>query len=234
MTMPGSFVASVAAGDIISASQMERVEKLYEEIILETSPNRLAARIATVYAEALLNVATERGQADVVGQELESLVHDLFAASPELESFLANPAVHRRRKFAVIEKAIAGKCTALVEDFLRMLCAHDRLTHTRLIAVSYHALRDILAKRMRILVESAVPLDASETERLRKMLADALGKEPVLISRIRPELIGGLLIHVGDTVFDSTVLYRLETLRTQFLSRGSHEIQTGRDRFSSN
>lgn len=234
MTMPGSFVASIAAGNVISAEEMGRVEKLYEEILLETSPNRLAARIATVYAEALLNVAEMRGQAEAVGQELDSLVHGLFAASPELEAFLANPAVHRRRKIAVIDKAIAGKCSTLMEDFLRLLCRHDRLTHLRIIAVSFHALRDRLAKRMRILVESAVPLEPAEQERLHKMLKDALHKEPVLISRIRPELLGGLLIHVGDTVFDSTVLYWLETLRSLFLSRGSHEVQTGRDRFSTN
>jgi F-type H+-transporting ATPase subunit delta len=234
MTMPGSFGDSVAAGNVISAAELERVEKLYEEILLETSPNRLAARIATVYAEALLNVAEKRGQTETIGQELDSLVHELFTASPDLEAFLANPAVHRRRKMAVLDKAIAGKCSSLMEDFLRMLCRHDRLTHLRIIAVSFHALRDRMAKRMRILVESAVPLEPAEQERLQKMLRDALHQEPVLISRIRPELLGGLLVHVGDTVFDSTVLYRLETLRTQFLSRGNHEIQTGRDRFSSN
>ena len=137
-------------------------------------------------------------------------------------------------KMAVIDKAIAGKCSPLLEDFLRMLCLHDRLTHVRVIAVSYHALRDRAAKRMRILVESAVPLEPAEQERLQSMLRAALDKEPVLINRVRPELLGGLLIHVGDTVFDSTVLYRLETMRNQFLSRGSHEVQTGRDRFSIN
>jgi F-type H+-transporting ATPase subunit delta len=232
MAMPGSFAASIAAGNVISADQIERLEKFYEEILLETSPNRLAARIATTYAEALLNIAEKRGQAETIAEELDSLVHGVFAASPDLEGFLANPAVHRRRKMAVIDKAIAGKVSPLLEDFLRMLCRHDRLTHVRFIAVSYRALREKAAKRMRILVESAVPLELDEQERLHNMLKDALQKEPVLIMRIRPELLGGLLIHVGDTVFDSTVLYRLETLRTQFLSRGSHEVQTGRDRFS--
>ena len=234
MTMPGSFGESIASGQIIDSAQMARVEKLYEEILLETSPNRLAARVATVYAESLLNVAEKRGEAAELGVELDSLVHDVFDAQPEVEMFFANPAVHRRKKLAAIDRVFGGKSSPLLEDFLRLLCAHGRATHIRLIAVSYHALRDQRANRIRILVESAVPLEKDQLDRLRQMAAATLHKDAVMINRIRPELLGGLLLHVGDTVFDSTVRFRLETLRTQFLSRGSHEIQTGRDRFSSN
>ncbi len=209
-------------------------ERLYEEALLEASPHRMAGRLAAVFSESLLNVAEKRGQAEQVGEELESLVRDVFDLNPELEALLSNPAVHRKQKLAIVQKAFAGKCSPLVEDFLKLLCRHDRMQLLRMIAVSYQALRDQIAKRVRILVESAIPLDADQQNRLHKMLADSLGKEPVLINRVRPELLGGLLIHVGDTVFDSTVLYRLESLRTQFLSRGSHEIQTRRDRFGSN
>jgi F-type H+-transporting ATPase subunit delta len=233
-SMPGSYVESIAAGKVIDSAQMARAEKLYEEILLETSPNRLAARVATLYAEALLNVAEKKGAAQEIGEEIDSLVHDVFKASPDLEMFLANPAIHRKRKNAVIDKALAGKCSPLFEDFLKLLSKHDRLAHLPLIAVSYHALRDKAAKRLRVLVESAVKLDDAQLDKLREMLAGAMREEPILINRIRPDLLGGVLLHVGDKVFDSTVLNRLETLRTQFLARGSHEIQTRRDRFSSN
>ncbi len=234
MAMPGSFVESIRTGNVIDSGEMARVEKLYEEILLETSPNRLAARIATIYAEALLNVAQKQNQDQEISDELDSLVHDVFAASPNLEMFFANPAVHRKHKIAAIDRAFAGKCSPLLEDFLKLLCKHERMAHLRIIAVSYQALRDKAAKRVRILVESAVPLEQSQLENLRAMLAARLREEPILINRVRPELLGGILLHVGDKVFDSTVRYRLESLRTQFLARGSHEIQTRRDRFSSN
>ncbi len=234
MEMTRSFDESVKVGQVIDSGEMSRDGKLYEEILLETSPNRVSARLSEIYAEALLDVATKQGKDKEVGDEFESLVHDVFDKSPDLETFFANPAVHRRRKTEVIDKSIAGNCSPLLEDFLKLLCKHDRMQLLRLVAISYQALRDKAAKRVRILVESAVRLDADQLERLRKILADDLHEEPILINRVRPELLGGVLLHVGDKVFDATVRYRLDTLRTQFLARGSHEIQTGRDRFSSN
>ncbi|MCE9532905.1 MAG: ATP synthase F1 subunit delta [Planctomycetes bacterium] len=234
MPMPGSFVESIAAGNVIDPGEMSRVEKLYEEILLETDRSRLAARNASIYAEALLNVARAQKVDIEIGDELHSLAREVFVAHPVLAEFFANPAVHRKRKMAVIEKAFTDKCSPLFLDFLKLLCKHDRMTHLRLIAVSYQALRDKLAKRIRILVESAVPLDESQLEKLRAMLAERLHETPILINRIKENLLGGIRLHVGDKVFDSTVLYRLDALRTKFLARGSHEIQTGRDRFSSN
>src|SRR5262245_2865499 len=61
-----------------------------------------AQRVAKVYAEALLNAAEKRGQADEVLEELESLVQDLFRADPEFETFLSSGAVGRDRKAAVL------------------------------------------------------------------------------------------------------------------------------------
>lgn len=234
MSMPGSTIASIQAGHMIDPTQMRRIEKRYEEILLETNPSQLAGRIGTIYAQALLNVAVQRGEAEEISNELDSLVHQVFEADPALEEFFANPAVNRKHKMAAIDKAFAGKCSPLVEDFLRLLCKHDRMAHLRIIAISYQALRDKLNKRIRVLVESAVPLESEQLDRLKKMLADRLAMEPILINRVRPELLGGILLHVGDKVFDTTVRSRLDTLRSQFLARGSHEIQTGRDRFSSN
>jgi F-type H+-transporting ATPase subunit delta len=234
MTMPASFAESISTGKVIDSGEISRVEKLYEEILLETSPNRLAARIASIYAEALLNVAQKQNQDQEIADELDSLVHDVFKTSPDLEMYFANPAVHRKHKIAAVQKAFDGKCSPLLEDFLKLLCQHERMSHLRIIAVSYQALRDKAARRMRILVESAVPLEQSQLEKLRTVLANELREEPILINRVRPELLGGILLHVGDKVFDSTVRYRLESLKTQFLARGSHEIQTRRDRFSSN
>ena len=160
----------------------------------------------------------------------------MFPANPEFEACSPTHRCHRaaKRKLAVIDKAFNGKCTPLFEDYLQLLCRHDRLHLLRPIALAYQVLRDTYAKRIRILVETAVPLKQEQSDRLRKILHDSLKLEPILINRIRPELLGGMLLHIGDKVFDSTVKYRLDTLRTQFLARGSHEIQTRRDRFCNN
>ena len=146
-------------------------------------------------------VAEKQNLGQEIGEELNSLVHDVFTANPELEMFFANPAVHRKHKIAAIEKALAGKCSPLLEDFLKLLCKHERMASIRLIAVSYQALRDKAAKRVRILVESAVPIESDQLDKLRTLLAGALHQEPILINRVRPELLGGVLLHVGDKVY---------------------------------
>jgi F-type H+-transporting ATPase subunit delta len=234
MTMPGSFTESVNAGAITDPAELARIERLYERILLETDQHNVSGRLIKVYTEALLDVAEKRNVADEIGEELSSLADDVFDKHPELESLLANPTVHRAAKKAIIDRAFSGRCTPLFEDFLQVLCRHDRLHLLRLIAVAYQVMRDDYAKRVRVLVESAAPLNKSQSDKLRQILREALKLEPILINRIRPELLGGLLLHIGDKVFDTTVLHKLETLRSQFLARGSHEIQTRRDRFSTN
>ncbi|MBY0513297.1 MAG: F0F1 ATP synthase subunit delta, partial [Gemmataceae bacterium] len=67
---------------------------------------------------------------------------------------------------------------------------------------------------------------------LTQTLAAALGKTPILVVRPNPALLGGLVVHVGDTVYDTSVRSKLQTARTKLLARGSHEIQSRRDRFS--
>ena len=60
-----------------------------------------------------------------------------------------------------------------------------------------------------------------------------LRREPVLELTVDPTLLGGLVVRVGDNLFDGSVRTRIDTLRKQLIERSSHEIQSGRDRFSS-
>jgi F-type H+-transporting ATPase subunit delta len=190
-------------------------------------------RLATVYAEALLDVADQRGQADEIGQELETIVREVLAQSPEVERTFASPVVRRTVKEKLIADAFQGKVSDLMFNFLHVLNSKDRLSLVRHVAAAYRDLLDQRAKRLRVKVRSAVPLSESQSERLRQEIAQATGLEPVIAARIDPELLGGMIVQIGDRVFDSSVRTRIETIRNQLLARSSYEIQTGRDRFSS-
>jgi F-type H+-transporting ATPase subunit delta len=192
-----------------------------------------AARIARTYAEALMNVAEKRDQADAVGEELESLVQDVFKAEPRLEALLATPAVKRKTKEPLIKQAFEGKASDLVLDFLLTLNRHDRLDLLRTIFFAYREIRDLRAKRIRVSVRSAVPLTEEQQAELKRTLESTTHLETVLEMKIDPDLLGGMVVQVGDDVFDSSVRTRIETIRNQLLARSSYEIQTGRDRFSS-
>jgi F-type H+-transporting ATPase subunit delta len=82
------------------------------------------------------------------------------------------------------------------------------------------------------LVRAAAQLDDAQQNTLRDTLRSALSKEPILNIKVDPNLLGGMVVQVGDEVFDASVRTRIETLRKQLLASSSHEIQVRRDRFS--
>jgi F-type H+-transporting ATPase subunit delta len=190
-------------------------------------------RVARVYAEALLDVAQERGLADAVGQELESLVREVFNIAPEVESTLGSPVVKRSVKTPLLATVFKDQVSDLVFNFLNVLNSKDRLSLVRNVAVGYRDLLDQRAKRLRVSVKSAVPLSDAQTEQLKKSIGQATGLDPVLSAKIDPALLGGMIVQIGDQVYDSSVRTRVESIRNQLLARSSYEIQTGRDRFSS-
>jgi F-type H+-transporting ATPase subunit delta len=191
-----------------------------------------AQRIARVYAEALLNAAEKKGQSEHVLESLDSLTRDLFPAEPQLEAFLSSSAVGRERKAEVIDKVFEGKASHEFVDFLKVLNQHERLDLLRPITMAAKELRDERAKRVRVQVRSAVPLADAQTNRLREQLRENLKLEPVLQTEVDPDLLGGVVVRVGDWLYDASVRARLDSIRNQLIERSSHEIQSGRDRFS--
>ena len=83
--------------------------------------------------------------------------------------------------------------------------------------------------RIAVEVTSAIALNEQMTTRIREQLHQALSKEPVLVARVDPKLIGGLIVRVGDTVYDGSVATRLGQLQEQIRKRSIHEIQSRRD-----
>jgi F-type H+-transporting ATPase subunit delta len=190
-------------------------------------------RVARIYAEALLNAAAKQQQADAVFEELDALVRDVFPADPTIEAFLASSAISRERKAGILRSVFGGRVSELFLNFLLVLNSHDRLYLLRPMREAARALRDQRAHRMRVWVRSAVPLADGQRERLKVQLQETFHQEPILETGVDPNLLGGLVVQVGDWVYDGSVRTQLETIQHQLIARSSHEIQSGRDRFSS-
>jgi F-type H+-transporting ATPase subunit delta len=191
-----------------------------------------ALRVARVYAEALLNAAEKRNQVQEVWEELDSLVADLYAAKPELEVFLSSGAISRNAKESVLRKVFEGRASELFLNFLMVLNRHDRLDLLRAVRQSYRDLMNVRARRIVVQVRTAAPLEDDQRQRLIENIRESLHLEPVLEERVDPDLLGGLVLRVGDRMFDGSVRSRLLKLREKLRERSSHEIQSRRDRFS--
>jgi F-type H+-transporting ATPase subunit delta len=187
--------------------------------------------VARVYAEALYNAAERQGQAHELLGELEALVNEVFARDPGAELFLASAAVGRGRKREAIEKAFRGRASDTFVRFLLVLDKHDRLGLLRAIAAAYRTLYERKSNRIHVRVRSAVPLNDEQRQRIGEDVRAVSGREPILEEAVDPELLGGLVIRVGDWVYDASVRTRLNMIRNQLIERSSHDIQSRRDRF---
>jgi F-type H+-transporting ATPase subunit delta len=192
-----------------------------------------AQRVARTYAQALLTAAEKQGQAPAVLEELESLVGDLFAALPQFEAFLSSLAISRTRKPSVIRSALQAQASPLVLNFLLVLNDHERLELLRPIAAAYRALYEERTGHIRVRVQSAVPLPDDQRQRLAEELRAKYQKEPILETSVDPDLLGGLVVQVGDWLCDGSVRSRVADILNQLIEKSSHEIQDRRDRFSS-
>lgn len=189
-------------------------------------------RVAKVYAEALYNAAAQHEEEKTVLDELQALVEEVFTVDPQLESFFAAGALPRDRKAAALKAAFDGRAGATFNNFLQVLNNHDRLDLLRGVLAAYRELADVRANRVRVEVRTAVPLSDDQRHKLEAQLRQSFGKEPLLAPKVEPDLLGGMIVRVGDWLYDASVRTRLDQIRKQVLTRSSHEIQSGRDRFS--
>src|SRR5579864_5775499 len=117
-----------------------------------------AQRVARVYAEALLNAAEKQGKAGAVFDELDSLVRDVFADQPQFEMLLSSAAAGRKARAEILKAVFAGRASDLFYHFLLVLNDQERLDLLRAILAAFQELHDQRSARIRVQVESAVPL----------------------------------------------------------------------------
>jgi F-type H+-transporting ATPase subunit delta len=102
---------------------------------------------------------------------------------------------------------------------------------TRAVYAQVQKLYDELRGRVRVEVLTATPLDDSQTRTLESSLRHILGGEPQMHPSVDASLIGGVVLRVGDTVYDGSVARQLAQVQEQMINRSVHEIQSRRDRF---
>ena len=193
---------------------------------------------AGTYARALLGAAEKAGAADQIVGELSSWVDDVLAKNKQLDGVLSSSMVDPAEKHRMLDRAIGPgakglKAHPVLLKFLKVMANHGRLGITRAVRNAAQAQLDTLRGRVEVLVTTASLLPESQTAALRDRLRTLLGGEPVVETKVDPQVIGGLIVRVGDNVYDGSVATNLARLREQLINRSVHEIQRRRDSFSS-
>src|SRR5262249_29463643 len=155
-------------------------------------------------------------QAQEILDELQALHQYILAhPDPKIRAFFTSGVISHDRTKAAILDAFGGRASDLLLNFLLVLNDHGRLGLLAAMLAEYRELYNERGNRFRVLVRTAVPLPDDQRQRLEQQLRDQHHKEPVLDLKVDPDLLGGLIVRVGDWVYDGSVRTRLETLQTQ-------------------
>jgi F-type H+-transporting ATPase subunit delta len=190
----------------------------------------VAPELTRNYADALLNASGD--QVDAVVEELEAIRSDVLQAQPRFAAILASDSVSIDEKDRIVTEAFEGRALPTVVRFLRVLNRHGRLGLLSSVTQQARATLDRRQNRKPVTVRSATALDEGQQSALRDRLASMTHATPVITLVVDPSLIGGLVVQVGDEVYDASVRTRLEAIRGRLIERKTHEIQSRRDHFS--
>src|SRR5262249_18271848 len=126
-----------------------------------------------------------------------------------------------------IQQAFHGRASDLLEQFLRLLNANGRLDVLRGVIDAYRHIYDRKKRRVVVVARSAGPLNGDERRRLCDDVRSVAQIEPLLQEQIDPELLGGLVVRIGDWVYDASVRAKLDMVRNQLIEGSSHGVASG-------
>ena len=188
--------------------------------------------LARTYADALVNAAEKSGEAEAILEELEQIRDFVLTKFPKFAVMMGSPLRTLADKDRIIVQAFEGNASPIAVRFLRVLNRHGRLELLGAIIQTARATWDRRQNRKPVTIRSAVALTTEQTDALRDRLAKIINAQPVLTVAVDPALLGGLVIQIGDDVYDASLRNRLEQLRQRLIEGKTHEIQSRRDHFS--
>jgi F-type H+-transporting ATPase subunit delta len=173
------------------------------------------ASSANRYARAIFELASEEGKVDDWARRL-SIIR-VVLDDPGARAVIDNPSVAAETRMKAVERLDLPGIGPQGMNLMRMLVASGRVGRIDEIATQFEILADDAAGRVRATVTTAIPLSEADRETLARDLSSQLGKDVRLESRVDPEILGGLVLQVGDRLTDASVAARLDQLRRQVL-----------------
>ena len=178
------------------------------------------SKVSVRYANSLLSSAIEKGNLDKVAKDME-LVYSAIKSSAELSRTLASPIVKAQLKSSILEEIFKKKISKETMDFLKFVVEKNREDLLESIVNKFLELRDQKLGLVNVNVKSAVELGEDQKKRLKEKFEKLLNKKVRFNFTIDPDVVGGFVAKVGDTVYDASLKNQLEILKKRFLKGGA-------------
>jgi F-type H+-transporting ATPase subunit delta len=186
--------------------------------------------VARIYAQAMLDLAAAQGREDDLLAELQDLGRAV-ENDAELATFLASPLVSSEARAEVLEKVFRRRASDLLVDALEVINLHGRLGLVPAIAAAYRDEFRELRGLVDVRVTAAVPLSKAQRASLSEVIAKFTGKQPELIERVDPSILGGLVVEVAGEKIDTSLATRLHDVGTNLAQRAAQELHGGKRLF---
>ncbi|GHT41608.1 hypothetical protein FACS189443_3600 [Planctomycetales bacterium] len=191
-------------------------------------------KIATIYASAYLNaVASQNLSVEDAVAEFASLI-EVFKTQKQFADVLASAMVSNEEKVALLEKTIAQRVSPLFWNFLQTVAKRNRLDILYAVFVQVQAQWEKQQQRIPVTITTAAEIDEQLFNSLTEKLKSVIGGEPIIKTVIDPETIGGIIVRVGDKIYDASIVTQLEAVRRQMIQHSAQEIQSRRSELASN
>jgi len=177
------------------------------------------AVVARNYAEALLALAREADAVERFGELLEALA-GAVAVTPGVKAVLMSPRVRKDAKQALLAKALKKVAPESFIRFLQAVVRRGRQGILSEISAAYQTSSDLFFKRVHASVTTAREIDKKLVKQITERLEDAVGQTVLPHFHADPALVGGVIVRVGDRVFDGSIRRRLAVLKRSMLSSG--------------
>ncbi len=168
--------------------------------------------IAEKYAVALLQVAQEQKTVDAIGAEIQS-IQRMVETNADLKNTLEHPRVKAGEKLSALQGFLGQKLSTTMENFLMLLLVKKRIKHLKAVADHYEKLLYGLKGKAMARVLTAMPLPAAQKQTLTDKLSQMFGVAVELREEVKPNLIGGMMVYLGDQRMDGSVLGQLERMK---------------------
>nr|NIO60230.1 ATP synthase F1 subunit delta [Acidobacteriota bacterium] len=166
--------------------------------------------------ETLFELADRNEALEAYGDALETVAR-LIEEDPKFKVFLETPRIDDADRKAVVREAFGHALPKHVTNFVLVTIDKRRQRLLRAISTRYQRLLDERLGREHVQVSVARPIDDGTRRVITERLSALLGKEAIPHVRVRPEILGGLVVRTGDTIYDGSVRRRLEGLRRELL-----------------
>jgi len=186
-----------------------------------------ADRVAKIYAQAIIEAGEAAGCRPEVIAELATLARDVLPTVPEAATVFASPKVTAEEKDRIIDRVTGGRMKPTTTNALHVLARHGRLGMLGAVVDAAERLADERDGRQQAVFTTAIPLDAAEQARIVADTEKALSASLKPRFVVDPAVIGGLVVRVGDTIYDQSVATGLARLGGRLQQRNIHAIQTG-------